>query len=205
MSVDQELQAPGDTERVAYAVDLVTSRRPADGARVLDLGARTGAFSAAFAELGAKVTAVEGRQENLDRIPAHPNIKSRLGDVRKLDARGRYDIALCLGILYHLEAHDAVQLLRTLRRLVVTDGLVVIDTHVSRRSNTVQVDGKTYSGHWYTEWPGWWSAIDNERSWWFTADSLRQACRDAGWANVEELPDVVYPGAPQGRVWLVLS
>lgn len=211
MSVDEQLVAPGDPERIAYVLDVIGQRRGVAGARVLDLAARTGRFSLALAEAGATVTAIEGRCENFDVIPQeHPRIKARHADVRSLipTPRGRekrYDVALCLGLLYHLEPGDALGVLRALRRVVVPGGFVIIDTHVSRRAELVEVEGVQYLGHWYQEWPGRWSSIDNPRSWWFTAPSLELACRQAGWENVDKLDGVRWPGEPADREWLVLS
>lgn len=217
MSIDQQLVAPGDVERVAYAVEhLRLAQRgrndvtPGDelkGLRVLDLAARTGQFSIALARKGAKVTAVEGRAENLAMAPKHRSIKYVQADVRQVAEHvvGRFDEALCLGLLYHLEPAEALGLLRDLRGLVRQGGGVLIDTHVSRRTQSVEVEGQTYTGHWYTEWPGQWSSIENPRSWWFTPDSLTRLAAAAGWETVEVLDGVRWPGEPAGRMWLVLS
>lgn len=205
MLIDHQQAAPGDTERPAGVLDIVrTKRGSADltGVRVLDLACRAGAFAAAFHEAGADVVGVEGRQENLDM--AHPGPRYLLGDVRDLDpeVHGQFDVTLCLGILYHLDADDAVRLLRAMR--AATHGIAVIDTHIGAPVDEVEVDGQTFAGQWYGEPPGLWSSIGNPRSWWFTDDALDDAARLAGW-DVEHHPGIRWVGEPAGRTWRVLS
>lgn len=195
--------APGDPERVAGVLDLIRARTALPGLRVLDLACRTGAFSTALAEAGADVLGIEGRRENLDRIPPS-SARYVLGDVRDLDLNlGTYDVTLCLGILYHLDAADAIRLLRAMRE--VTKGFAIIDTHIGTPTDTVTVEGRRYHGHWYGEPPGLWSAIGNPASWWFTPGSLDDAVTAAGWTTIEHVPRVEWPGEPAGRHWLVIS
>jgi SAM-dependent methyltransferase len=196
--------APGDAERVAGVLDLIRARTALPGLRVLDLACRTGAFSTALAEAGAVVLGIEGRRENLDRIPPSTG-RYVLGDVRDLSAarHGTHDVALCLGILYHLDAADAIRLLRAMRE--VTRGFAIIDTHVGAPLDAVTVEGRTFHGHWYGEPAGLWSAIGNPASWWFTPESLDDAVDLAGWSTIEHIPRIEWPGEPQGRHWVVIS
>ncbi len=209
MTIDQQFDAPGDPERIAGVMAIIEQRRPIAGTRVLDLACRTGAFSLALANAGANVLGIEGKPGNYDRIPKHTgdvgSAAFLLDDVRNLaDPRiGRHDVTLCLGLLYHLEAPDAVDLLRSMR--AVTDGFAIIDTHIGHGIDTVTVEGETFEGHWYGEPVSLWSSIGNQRSWWFTPASLERAVRLAGWSNVERLPGIRWLGEPAGRHWLVIS
>lgn len=208
MSIDQQLHAPGDAERTAGALGIVAERRPIEGLRVLDLACRTGAFTYAFAEAGAAAFGIEGRMENLEqaaaRLPENP-AQYMLGDVRDLspDVHGTFDVTLCLGILYHLDAPDALKLLRAMRQ--VTTGFAVIDTHVGAASTAAEVDAKAYAGTYYYEPPGMWSSIGNQRSFWFTPEALDDAISDAGWTQIEHHPGIRWAGEPAGRHWLVIS
>lgn len=201
--------APGDPERAQYVLDVVRQRMPLDGLRVLDLGCRTGNFARAFAEAGAVSLGVEGQAVNFDRIPPTDGARYVLGDVRDLEKivdGERFDVALCLGVLYHLDAVDAVGLLRAMRR--VTDGFAVVDTHGARSPvESVTVDGAVLHGSWYGEPPEGspWSSIGNLRSFWFTPESLADAARLAGWTQVESLPGARYEREPAGRLWRILS
>lgn len=203
--MSDDFVAPGDPERTAGVLELIRARAEVHGLRVLDLACRTGAFSAVLANAGATVLGIEGRAENFNRIPPTSTARYELGDVRDLsaDKHGIHDVTLCLGILYHLDARDAVALLRAMRE--VTGKFAVIDTHIGTPRDTVTVDGVTFHGHWYGEPPGLWSAIGNPASWWFTPDSLDDAVRLAGWSEIEHVARIVWPGEPAGRHWLVIS
>lgn len=196
--------APGDPERVAGVLSLVRDRAPLDGLRVLDLACRTGAFSTAFANAGADVLGIEGRVENVDRIPKS-SARYELGDVRGLsvERHGTFDVTLCLGILYHLDAESAVNLLRAMRQ--VTEKFAVIDTHIEAPRDVTVVAGHEFRGYTYQEPIGLWSSIGNPASWWFTPESLDDAVRLTGWQTIEHLPRLEWPGEPAGRHWMVIS
>lgn len=201
--IDEQQAAPGDPERTQGVLDIVSSRVELGGLKVLDLACRTGAFGSVLAAAGAEVLGLEGRQENLDM--AYPGPRYVLGDVRDLDpeVHGTHDVTLCLGILYHLDAEDAVKLLKAMR--AVTTGFAVIDTHAGVPADITRVGDVTFHGNWYGEPPGQWSSIGNPRSWWFTPESLDDAVRLAGWTAIDHHPGIRWPGEPAGRHWLVIS
>jgi SAM-dependent methyltransferase len=78
------------------------------GKRILDLGAGRGEIAASLSRLGADITCVDARQENLDFIhKKHPHLKTMKID---LDyewpfTRGQFDMVLSLGLLCHLKNH----------------------------------------------------------------------------------------------------
>lgn len=189
-----------DRPRIALVSHLVN--KYSDGAKgltVLDLACRTGAFSYALATQGHFVTGVEGRHLNLKGAQLHPNIEYVLGDVRNIQDHPEYDVTLCLGLLYHLTAQDALNLLRQLAKM--TRQFVILDTHVSFGAQEVTVEEVTYFGHSYPEPEGDWSSIGNDTSWWFTEASLMEVLRRADWrATPIESPE----GAPPDRRWYVL-
>lgn len=207
MSIDYEFDAPGDPERTAGVVRIVGERTESfNGLRVLDLACRTGAFSRALAQMGAEVLGIEGKPSNFARIPETPRTRYVLDDVRNLSPEkyGYFDVTLCLGILYHLEPTDAINLLRAMRS--VTTEFAIVDTHVGSALDKATVDGRAYEGSWYSEGvPGPWSSMGNDHSFWFSAPSLQEACRDAGWSNVQVLPGIRWPGEPAGRYWMVID
>jgi len=205
--IDEQLDAPGDAERTAGVLGIIAARRPEEQLRVLDLACRTGAFTWAAAEAGHAAYGLEGRAENLALAAERPENGAQymLGDVRSLspEQHGTFDVTLCLGILYHLDAADAVGLLRAIR--AATTGFAIIDTHIGAPVDTTDVDGCEFHGQWYGEPPGWWSSIGNQRSWWFTPESLDDAVRLAGWTEIEHHPGIRWTGEPAGRHWLVIS
>lgn len=192
-----------DRPRIAHVLHLIRSHAPTGPLRVLDLACRTGAFSVAVGGQGMKVLGIEGRQDNLDEAPEHPNVTYELADVRLLSREryGTFDVVLCLGLLYHLDASDALNLLKAMAE--VTTGMAILDTHIScNGTDVVNVEGHAFSGHAYAEPDGPWSSIGNDASWWFTAQSLQELTTLAGW----ELQPVPNPeGVAVDRCWYLLS
>lgn len=202
---DTPAVGPGEADRVAYALKLVRERADLDGLRVLDLACCHGAFATAFAEVGADVLGIEARQENLDHAPPS-SVRYELGDVRDLSAakHGTHDVTLCLGILYHLDAEDALALLTAMRE--VTDRFAVIDTHVGLERSVVTVAGRMFRGFWYQEAPTEpRAAIGNSRSWWFADGSLDDALRATGWTGIERISGRSCLQEPSDRRWLIVS
>lgn len=205
--VDLAFDAPGDRERTTGVLAIAKGRAGSlEGLRVLDLACRTGAFSRAFAKAGAEVLGIEGKEFNFNQIPATPGAKFLHQDVRELsvEQHGMFDITLCLGILYHLDAADAVKLLTAMRS--VTKKFAIIDTHIGGPTDEAIVNGENYQGSWYSEGvPGPWSSIGNDHSFWFTPASLHTACTVAGWSVVEAHDGVRSPAEPANRYWLIVS
>jgi SAM-dependent methyltransferase len=173
-------------------------------ARVLDLGAAEGRYAVEFALHGAEVVAIEGRQGNVEKTQF---LKDALGlerlgivrgDVRSLsaEAHGRFDLVLCLGLLYHLEGIAAVRLVHAIAEM--TRRLVVFETHVALAPrSSITVDDRIYWGRPIREFdPGAplemqerlsRSALGNAESFWLTRASLFNLLTDAGFTSVAEL------------------
>ena len=131
--------AGGNEARVRRVVQLVAdlAHGPIEKLRVLDLGAFEGLFAVELARQGATVVAIEGREASLEKMRLAKealgleNLEVRLEDVRALDPQrhGAFDVVLCLGLLYHLDAPDVFQLLERMRDLC--RDLVIIETRVA--------------------------------------------------------------------------
>jgi hypothetical protein len=119
-------------------------------------------------------------------------------DVRTLspEVHGRFDLVLCLGLLYHLDAPAAVALVHTIAAIATR--LVVVETHVALEPRSrVTVDGRTYWGRRSREFdPGTpreaqerlaRSAIGNPESFWFTRPSLFNLLSEAGFTSIAEV------------------
>jgi SAM-dependent methyltransferase len=201
-----------------------------EGARILDLACLEGMYALELARRGADVVAIEGREANLEkaRFAARAldldRIDFRLGDVRDLsrERHGEFDVVLCLGILYHLDAPDlfpfADRLAEVCRRALV------IDTAVADRAReTYEHDGATYSGRRLVEHApdsteeeraaAVWSSLDNLSAFALTRPSLQSVLARAGFTSVyechipaepeKELHRVTYvalKGAPAGEL-----
>jgi SAM-dependent methyltransferase len=194
----------GSEVRLQQIVQLVrdVAQAPIDRLRVLDLGALEGLFSVEFARRGSTVVAIEGREANLEKIRFAKEVleldrlELRLEDVRGLDRRhhGEFDVVLCLGLLYHLNAPDVFVLLERMRE--VCRCVTVIDTRVHRYPRVRRYyRGRSYWGVVGFEPPSGtpplsrtalWSSIGNPESFELTRPSLCNALADAGYSSVVE-------------------
>lgn len=175
------------------------TKKPISELHILDLASLEGHYSFEFAAKGAQVTGIEGRQSNIEKAIALGK-KLKLSaeflkdDVRNLslEQHGLFDVVLCLGILYHLDASDIESFLARLYQ--VCREFVVIDTHVAL--NPVEKFGQ-YSGYYHKEYEhepspeeeekSSWSSIGNIRSFWLTKPSLVNALADVGFSSVMEV------------------
>ena len=105
--------------------------------RVLDLACLEGQFGIEFALHGSQVVGTEGRETNLVKarfvkeVLALEELELAVEDVRDLDSdqQGYFDVVLCLGIAYHLDAPDVMDFLQRVAN--VCTRLAIVDTHVS--------------------------------------------------------------------------
>jgi SAM-dependent methyltransferase len=105
------------------------------GKRVLDLGCNAGYWSLAAIEAGADfVLGVDGRQEHVEQAELvfvakgvdASRYRFELGNVFEHDFHERFDVVLCLGLMYHIS--KPVELFETM--VAVDPELLVIDTEV---------------------------------------------------------------------------
>jgi len=114
----------GDEIKLRRIVQVVTdnARKPLENLRILDLGCLEGLYAIELARHGAKVLAIEGREANIEKarfakdVLSLHNIEFVQSDVRGLtrERYGGFDVVLCLGILYHLEAPDVFSFLESI-------------------------------------------------------------------------------------------
>src|SRR6266516_5186734 len=195
----------GDEHRLRRVVQIVSDLvpRPIEELRVLDLACLEGLYSIEFAKRGAQVVGIEGREANVAKARF---AKEALGldsvefiedDVRDLsrDAHGEFDVVLCIGILYHLDAPDVFVLVE--RIADVCRQLAVIDTHVALSPRSKRsYGGREFRGISYVEHSAaaapseraesTWASLDNARSFWPTKPSLLNALACAGFTSVFE-------------------
>jgi len=75
------------------------------GKYILELGACNAFFSNYFKSLGAKVLAIEGREENIQKIKEqYPELEVQQADLDSPNwSWGKFDIIINFGLYYHLE------------------------------------------------------------------------------------------------------
>lgn len=111
------------------------AHRPLRGLRILDLGCAHGAYSIELATRGAEVLGIEGREAWLEQArrlkqdAALSNVEFVQDDVRNLSKEkyGEFDVVLCLGILYHLDAPDVFDFVNRVAQ--VCRDFAIIETH----------------------------------------------------------------------------
>jgi SAM-dependent methyltransferase len=199
-------------ERQLRVVQTIVDHAPEKHLTILDLACLEGEYSLELASHGYRVTGIEGRSESHEKAErrrrelGHENVRFLCDDVRNLSREkyGEYDIVLCLGILYHLEAEDALKLIDNV--CSVCRRFAIFDTHFSfTPDEKVIYRGQTYTGHSSREHdlshP--WSAIGNEFGLFFTCPSLYNAIEGAGFSSVYECLMPAAPDYPRDRTTLI--
>lgn len=102
------------------------------GMRILELGAATGAYSLFYAQKGYEVDALEPYEPSLEilksKITKDMKINPVLGDARDLSMYEDdiFDMVLCLGPMYHLDAKGRDQCLKEAIRVTKPNGLIYL-------------------------------------------------------------------------------
>ncbi len=197
-----------DARVVQLASDLLG---PLDGLRVLDLACLEGLYGLELAMHGASVVATEGREVNAERVRfaaerlRPQDFRLEIADVRDLspETTGTFDLVLCLGILYHLGAEDAVRLAQAVADC--TERVAFFRTAVGL-SDSASFSG--YRGFDYPEPETAWSSMGNRTSFWPTRASLLNLLLDVGFTSVMEVvgpPVLEIDGAPDGTFLVAMK
>jgi len=221
MSTDAILDNSPLFRRVIQAVcDL--ARRPLADLRILDLACAHGAYSIELATRGAQVLGIEGREAWLEQARSMKqkaclsNVEFVRDDVRNLSKEkyGEFDIVLCLGILYHLDAPAVFDFIH--RVAEACRDFAIIETHfAATRTLSYEWRGKRYWGTSYQEHaagstPGdklksLGSSLDNEKSLWFTQPSLCNLLRHVGFTSVYDcrnpIGNMYVGGEREFKIW----
>lgn len=203
---------------VQIAADL--SHKPLDQCRVLDLACLEGHYAIEFGLQGSDVVGIEIREANLAKAEFSrqtlgiDNVRFVQDDVRNLSEEkyGRFDIILCYGILYHLDAADALEFVQRIHS--VCNGLVIFDSFFSVKQETqYQFEGNDYWGRYYTEHEEdanteekiseLFSSIDNTHSFWLTSPSMLNLLVDVGFSSAYQVLSPRYPAEMKDRPTIV--
>jgi 2-polyprenyl-3-methyl-5-hydroxy-6-metoxy-1,4-benzoquinol methylase len=182
------------------------------GVRILDLACLEGLFAIEFARQGAITIGIEGRQANVDKAVFARDVlglrecQILRNDVRNLRALelGQFDVVLCAGILYHLDAADAIDLIGQIalscKKLAIFDTHIAPDTLVTNPFSLTNpmsqdtINGQSYEGRYYREHASGempqqkeaklWASLDNEQSFWLSKPSLYRALQVNGFSGI---------------------
>ncbi|KPQ38370.1 MAG: Methyltransferase domain [Phormidium sp. OSCR] len=174
--------------------------------RVLDLACLEGLYGLELALHGATVVGLEGRESNLAKarfsqeVLHLDKIEFVCDDVRNLSREryGSFDVVLCIGIFYHLNAPDVFEFAQHIAD--VSSRLALFDTHVSSTAEQAyEYRGQTYWGRSYAEDHMAWGSIGNEESAWLTRPSLYNLLADVGFDSVYECHQPMVPKYEQMR------
>jgi len=212
----------GDEVKLRRVVQIVADicNRPISDLRVLDLACLEGMYGIEFSRQGAQVCAIEGREANLEkarfaaRALSLGNIEFHQDDVRNLSKEkyGTFDVVLCLGILYHLDAPRVFTFLENM--FAACTRVAVIDTHISLHPKQAYFHrGKIYRGKTVEEHAlkatqeerkkKLWSSLDNPTSTYFTRPSLYRLLYDLGFTSVCECGIPQVPQQAEDRATFV--
>lgn len=191
-----------------------------EGLRILDLACNEGLYAIEFARHKAKCLAIEGREANIEKARyaklalSLDNLEIVQDDVRNLsaDKYGRFDVVLCLGLLYHLDVPDVFSFVERLGE--VCRKICIVDTRITLRPRTrYTYNDKTYWGMKSEEHdPGdskekkmarLWASLDNNQAFWLSRATLYNVLSHAGFTTVYECNVPAEPEKPVDRITLV--
>lgn len=191
-----------------------------EGLRVLDLACFEGLYAIEFARHGAKCVGIEGREANIEkarfakRVLSLDNLELVQDDVRNLSVEkyGRFDIVLCLGILYHLDVPDVFRFAERLGE--VCGNICIVDTRITLHPKTTyDYKGETYFGTKGEEHdPGDSEelkrsrlsfSLDNVDNFWLSRPTLYNVLSRAGFTSVYECNIPAEPDKPADRLTFV--
>jgi 2-polyprenyl-3-methyl-5-hydroxy-6-metoxy-1,4-benzoquinol methylase len=213
----------GDEVKLRRVLQVVadTTRRPLESLRLLDLACHEGIYAIEFARHGAQVVGIEGRQAHIEKARfvkealSLNNLDIVQDDVRNLSEKkyGRFDVVLCLGILYHLDAPDVFSFIERIGE--VCQDVVIIDTRIAPGpTESAMYRGTKYwghriqEGHAPTDTPAdkikkYWASLDNLTSFHLSRTSLYSLLGRAGFTSVYECYMPAEPAKPIDRITFV--
>lgn len=197
--------SPWRTSRAAFALRnacLMLNKRPSE-LRVLDVGCHEGSMSIPLAQRGCTVVGVEIRRTSLrkaefvGRAFGLSNLTWIQGDMLQLGSLnlGVFDLVLCFGTLYHVDAPQLVDFVASLN--ASCSGLGIFDTHISLESrerfqlpNGLELHGRSIIEHpegsrqQNEKDRRLWASADNDFSYWLTERSLANVIVTGGFGQV---------------------
>jgi cyclopropane fatty-acyl-phospholipid synthase-like methyltransferase len=190
------------------------------GVRLLDIASLHSMYAIEFALEEMEVISIEGRKANLEkgRFAASAlgakTITFHQDDVNNIhpDKYGRFDVVLCMGILYHIAKNQYVDFLRNVA--ASCSDTLIIDTFISLHDEEcVESNGVQYPGATWREFEedvseadrakSVHSALNHNLSFAMTKPALLSFLGTLGFTTVAEVHVPMQPGQPEDRPTLV--
>jgi SAM-dependent methyltransferase len=211
-----------ESRKIRRILQIVSdlSGKPLGELRILDLACLEGQYAIEFARHGAHAVGIEGREASIVKAQfvkdalSLDNVAFYQDDIRNLSLEkyGEFDVVLCLGVFYHLNAPDLFELMD--RMYSVCQLLLVMDTFagVSARKE-YEYRGRKYWGVPVIEHSpkssreerlkDLWASLEDVQSVWLTRPSLINLMSHAGFTSTYECQTPHEIGKPSDRVTLV--
>jgi len=205
---------------VQIAKDL--AGKPLRELRVLDLACLEAHYAIEFAMHGASAVGIEYREESLAKARFARDylrldkLELYQDDVRNLSVKryGQFDVVICSGILYHLDAADVFRFIR--RIYEVCTRAAIIDTQIALHpTDTVEFENRKYQGAWFiehdesadaeTKLKSLWASVDNNRSFWPTEASLANFADRVGFTTFYECLNPYHPLPGDRRAYVAIK
>lgn len=213
----------GDEIKLRRVLQIVSdvAAKPLTSLRLLDLACHEGIYAIEFARQGASVLGIEGREAHIAKAMfvkkalSLSNLDVVQDDVRNLSEAkyGPFDVVLCLGILYHLDAPDVFAFIERVGE--VCKDVAIIDTRIAPGpTEQFTYKGTEYWGHRIREGhrvddtppeklKRYWASLDNVTSVHLSRTSLCCMLGRVGFTSVYECYVPAEPLKPIDRVTLV--
>ena len=116
---------------LAYVLDTLATIDPP--ARVLDIGCGTGWFTDRLNRAGYETLGIDRtrRMRMLRRVLGRR--KCRLADIHSVDLRGKYSVALCVGLMHSVSMPERMTLLMAAKQAVGARGTIIVVDYVPDR------------------------------------------------------------------------
>jgi hypothetical protein len=213
----------GDEIKLSRVLQIVSdiTRKPMESLRLLDLACHEGIYAIEFARQGAQVVGIEGREQHIEkgkfvkRALSLNNLEIFQDNVLNLSKvkYGRFDVVLCLGILYHLDSPDIFSFIEHIGE--VCDDVAIIDTRVAfGPTESYTYKGTKYWGQRVSEGhktgdtsderkKKYWASLDNLTSFVLSRISLYCMLSRVGFTSVYECYIPAETTKPIDRITIV--
>lgn len=212
----RHIGSPWSTDKRSTPQSLIDKRHraldkvyPFAGKHILEVGCFEGIHTISCASLGARVTAVEGRMENLLKTITRLWCYGYQADVKRWDLEEDapadippdWDLLHHVGVLYHLS--DPVRHLQHV--LARTREAVLLDTHVATdlasASSSYEVDGHSFAYYHHDENTSSPFAGVRDHAKWMLVEDIERLLAAAGFSDIRMSSDRIERNGRRITLW----